>query len=162
MSLHRFEAASVQPLGDTGRTSPRMHSFDGQPLPDKGSQPPSDAVNGVAFRHRSGPEHGPPRPGHEPRLEQDRHNGRLGHRLAVEALHREASPPAARTSRVLHERGQSHAKPLLLGIAERQQRLASAFYEDAASPPSSTTVAPATRAARPVARFGQGRAAPYG
>ena len=56
VSLHRFEAASVQPLGDTGRTSPRMHGLDGQPLPDKGSQPPSHAVNGVAFRHRSGPE----------------------------------------------------------------------------------------------------------
>ena len=44
VSLHGFEASPVESLGDSGRTSPRMHGLDGQPLTrrEREAAPPRD------------------------------------------------------------------------------------------------------------------------
>ena len=72
--LDRFEAAAVESFGDPGRASAWVHGFDRQPLPDESSQPPGRAMDGVALRHGSRPEHRSPRAGHEAGFEQDRHD----------------------------------------------------------------------------------------
>src|SRR5262249_56200535 len=74
-----------------------------------------------------GTEHGPPRPGQEAGLEQQRVDRRLRDGLAVEALDRE--PLRAAVLHVLDERGERGAQPLVLGLAQRDERPPTALHE---------------------------------
>ena len=105
-------------------------------------------------------EHCAARAGEETRLDEQLHDVRLDDGLAVEALDREAlraAAPHVRDER--SERRPSHSgSGSRSGTSERPPR----STKSAASPSSSTTHAPATRAARAPERRGQGSAAPYG
>ena len=85
---------------------------------------------------------------------------RLADRLPVEALDREPLRAAAFTCATsAASAARSHSSSgSRSGTSERPPR----STKRAGSPPSRTTYAPATRAARPSARFGHGKAAPYG
>jgi hypothetical protein len=51
VSLHCFEAAPVEALGDSGGTGPRMHRLDGQLLAHENAQPRRRPMDGVTFGH---------------------------------------------------------------------------------------------------------------
>src|ERR671930_1310264 len=60
-------------------------------------------------------------------LEQERHDRGFAHRLAVEALDREAS--LSRAAEVLDQCREGLAEPVFLGIAQRDERAAAALHE---------------------------------
>ena len=128
----------------------------------RGLEPLRRAVDGVALGHGSGPQHGPPRPGHEARP-----RGGSASRPTRPPARRRSAPPRAAAGRPRAACAPRVASSATRSHSSSGSRSGSSVFpprstNSAASPPSSTTVAPATRAARPVARFGQGRAAPYG
>src|SRR6184192_583952 len=81
-----------------------------------------------AAPRRSGPEHGAARAGEEPGLDEQRQHLVLGHRFAVEALDRKALRTAG--ADVLDERGECRSQPLLIRLAERDERTAAALDEE--------------------------------
>ena len=103
----------------------------------------------------------PPRAGGEAGLDEEGQERRVGHGLAVEPLDRKPLAPVP--ARVLDEGAESTAVARLSSGSRRVTSVRPPrSTKSAASPPSRTTCAPATRAARPSAFFGQGSAAPYG
>src|SRR4051794_5901602 len=69
-----------------------------------------------------------PRAGEEAGLDEQRHRNRLDDRLAVEPLHRQALAAGAADMR--NEGRERDAQPLLLGLAQRDERAAAALDEE--------------------------------
>ena len=121
-------------LFSTGRLVDRYHPARGEPGVEHVFSAPAfaqatvrHAIFGVVLG-RLGTENGSPGAGEEAGLEQERHQLGVGNRLAVEALDREALP--ALRLHVLDEGRECGPQPLLVGLAERDDRAPTALDEE--------------------------------
>src|SRR6478672_7213642 len=74
------------------------------------------------------PQHRPPRTGEEAGLDEELHRLGLRDRLAVEALDRK--PFGTTRPHMGHERGECGSQPVVVGLAERDERPAAALDEE--------------------------------